>query len=144
MPQLPDWLNAGTLNFALMWMVLYGLLVFGWTRLREIHKAEGGLLFAAVFYAYSAALALGMLYTLGRLALAAYGIDTSFLDPAERIVGSVASLVQITGVALVVVAIILYINRYLQSRRARRGYALPSQPAAARAPKRKHSKGQGR
>lgn len=131
-------------QLAVMWMVMYGLLAFGWVHLRRVYKVEGGLVFGAMFYIYTVAGALGLAYTFALLGLRAMGSDVGFLKPVEDVVWNLSSLIQLIGVFAVVTGIVLFIARFVQNRRHRDDVPPPvyhpPQPTAIarrRPPKRK-------
>jgi len=130
--------NLGdSLQLGLIWMVVYGMLAFGWVQLRQVYRAEGGLIFGAFFYLYTTVAGLGIAWILAKLGLPLIGIDPGFLQPVEVVVGSLSSVVQIMGVLAVTAAIFMYAYRFFQGRRENRRPSRPANPPSGRQTKRK-------
>lgn len=125
------------LTFAFMWMVIYGLLAFGWVHLRDVYRAEGGLLFGALYYGYSATMVLGLAYIFAAIGLPLVGIDTSFLKPVQVLVGNMATVIQIAGVLAVLTGGVLFLVRRFQRLEPPAKSAPRVTPSARRSGKRK-------
>ncbi len=102
------------LTFAFMWMVIYGMLAFGWVHLRDVFRTEGGLLFGALYYGYSATMVLGLAYIFAAIGLPLIGVDTSFLKPVQLLVGNLSTVVQLAGVLAVITGGALFLIRRFQ------------------------------
>ncbi len=126
-------------SFAIVWMVIYGMLAFGWVTLRDVNRTHGGLLFKSFFYTYTAVGVAGLVYLFARLGLPMFGADTAFLLPLELIVGSVSSLMQVAGVLAVATGMIIFIVRYFQDRATRANVPPPSKQILKQ-PKHKHAR----
>lgn len=106
-------------QLAIMWAVMYGLLAFGWVHLRRVYKVEGGLIFGTMYYLYTVVAAAGLAYLFVSLGARALGYDITLIKPVEDLIWNMTSLISLLGVFAVAVGIILFIIRFIQSRRHR-------------------------